>query len=184
MSKVLGMEHIARLTARQKELLVELEGYMNDREEALFLPLISHLLSLGYSSRRHKKSNFVVEFVQYGRIIAKMELKPRQGLVLYLRYADSSTVPEVFRKALATRPAAWVKRGQEWKSPEEWQCCGYCKDNISLYRFTGDDGKARVRCGLAAVAIPGLTPADLPATLLLIDDQHKFYAARWGLQGS
>ena len=169
------------LTAKQEELLVELGSRMSAEEQALYRPLMDYLLELGYRPRLKKKRTFLVEFVQFGKIMAKLEidgkLEPNapEETIFSLRCSASEDFPEVVLSGLRIRPAAWTKRGQLHPSVEQWRCCGYCKGEVRIYRFPDEEGQTRCRCGLYSVPVPNMSHADLPSIRQLIDSQHAFF---------
>lgn len=60
------------VTVKQKAMIDELLAKMKDDDSSFCKPVISNLLDLGYTPKKHKKSTFVIEFEKYGRIIVKM----------------------------------------------------------------------------------------------------------------
>lgn len=83
--------------------------------------------------------------------------------------------PLLFQNAVKNRPAAWVKRNQEWSNHDPANCCGLCNGNPRFYHFERDDGSIVNRCGGYTIVVPGITSHDIPAVVKLISEQDQYF---------
>ena len=163
------------ITIKQSGLIDELLTQLNDNEASFCKPIISNLLDLGYTPRKHKKSTFVIEFEKYGRIMTKMEVSREKGLIFWLRFSAGAEYSQIFQDAVKRRPEAWVKRNQEWENHDVQKCCGLCKGNPRFYHHINDNGNIIKRCGGYTIAVPGVTSKDVPEILRLIKEQDEYF---------
>ena len=162
-------------TSKEAELITELLSKLNDEDKLLCEPVINELLALDYIPKRHKKSNFVVKFEKYGRIIIKLEVGHDGLLKFHMRYSACTAYPEIFIKSAMQRNAAWVKRGQYWDNHDPNHCCGLCKGNPRLYHVVQDNGTEVDTCGGFTKHIQGVTYHDVPDILRMIKEQDKYF---------
>ena len=165
---------------KQNELIECLMEKLNDNEKLFCESVINNLLELEYLPRKHRKSNFVVEFEKNGRIIVKIEIKPLKdsgtSLLFWLRFSGCKKYPKKFREAAERRPEAWIKRNQYYKNHNIEKCCGLCKGSPRFYYINNDDHTKTIRCGGYTIQIPGITSDDISDTLKLIKEQDIYFS--------
>ena len=161
---------------KQRALISALQSQLSDEERALCDPVIAYLLELGYTPQTHKKNTFAVEFRKNGRIISKMEIgRDPNCLIFFLRFSASGEYSDIFQRAVARRPEAWIKRNQEYVNHKMEDCCRNCKGNPRFYHFYENDGAKIVRCGGYTLPIPDITHHHLPELLRLMKEQDDFF---------
>lgn len=163
------------VTSKQIDLVHQLLENLNDEDRLLCEPVINKLLELDYTPKKHKKSNFVIEFEKYGRVMIKLEVGHDGLLKFHMRYSACTSYPEIFVKAARQRSAAWVKRGQYWDNHDLNHCCGLCKGNPRLYHVVQDNGTEVDTCGGFTKYIQGVTHHDVPDILRMIMEQDKYF---------
>lgn len=163
------------MTPSQNALMNDLFNRLSEDDQALCRPVAALLDELGYAPQRRKKSTFMIEFQKRGRLIAKMEIDSDGRLRFHLRFSASETYSPLFERALARRPQAWIRRGQQYLSHDIKNCCGMCKGNPRFYAFTNDQGQRILRCGGYTVWIPDIGAGELSEVLSLIKTQDKYF---------
>jgi len=164
------------------KLIDELMSKLNDDEKLVCGPVIDHLLELGYTVKKCKKSTFTIKFEKCGRAIVKLEhgkqyktdLEPH--LSFWLRFSASNQYPQKFQDAVDRRSPAWVKRGQHWQPQNPESCCGLCKGKPRFYHYTAEDGSMFESCGGYTKRVPGVTVEDVPEILRMIKVQDAHFA--------
>lgn len=168
------------MALKQAQLTEELLAKLSEDEKNLAGLLITRLVELGYTPRRHRKSTFVVEFEKGGRIIVKLEVTLDGHLKFWMRYSACTSYPELFAAAASQRSAAWVKRGQYWENHDVRNCCGLCKGHPRLYHVVQDNGTQVDTCGGFTKLVPGVTYRDLPDILRMLHQQDGYFTTTLG----
>lgn len=150
---------------------------MTPGEYAVYEPIFSFLLSLGYRPLRQRAKNgrsisYCFKHPAHGRQIAKAAVREeKQQIEFSLRFSACESYPPKLAAILRDR---FLAHSEKYQAP---MCgtCGYCKGDTHVYSYVFQDGHTRTLCGTYTINLPGLTAQDLPDIRELIAKQDAYF---------
>lgn len=169
------MEVIIRMNEKSKQLLQNFIAELPLDYQAMFQELAEYAISLGYTPKKTKSKDFVLDFSKskVKRTIMKLEVHDN---------AIKSNAPGLRLKFFANQEYSDIFQRGIQKVIEEFNgrytgCygCGKCKGKLEGYTYIYPDGKKVFRCGGELIAIHNFGTQDVTEIKSLIKLQDEFF---------
>lgn len=154
-----------------------LQSLMDPDERAVYMPILHHLLSMGYRpAKQRARAGYAAAYCfkhpAHGKQIAKTAITEEERRVRFsLRFSACESYPPKLADILRKRFEAY---GEQYQAAL-CDTCGYCKGETHVYRYVFPDGQTRTLCGTYTIDLPDLTPGDIPDIQDLIEKQHAYF---------
>lgn len=161
---------------KQVALLEEFITQLSKDYQEMFQEIADYAVSLGYTPKRSKTQNFILEFSKSSvkKTIMKLEITDTgRGKTINpgirLKFYATKEYSEIFKNAL--------KIVIEEFDGKYTGCygCGRCKGTLQGYRYEYPDGKKVFRCGSELISIYDYSENDIPEIKSLLKEQDRFF---------
>lgn len=163
------------VNGKNAQLLKDFISELPESYQEMFQDIAEYAISLGYTPKKTKSKDFVLDFSKskVKRTIMKMEIRDnaikKNGPGLRLKFYANKDYSDIFKQG--------VQRVIEEFDGKYTGCygCGRCKGNLEGYTYTYAEGKKVFRCGNELIAIHNFSPKDIPEIKTLIKGQDDFF---------
>lgn len=158
-------------TQKQTEMIEAFLARLEPELAGVYRELILHLSHLGYGPKKQRE-NIVFHCPWHRKQIVKIGFDKTGRPFFGLRFSACRGYSPRFEKI--------VEETVSGKGYREARCAtggeDFCKGppEQRLYTCTMPNGETRYSCGAKALAIPDLSPADLPEIKSLMEEEHRF----------
>lgn len=166
------------MTEKTKQLLDLFLAELPADYADMFMELAYYAVSLGYTPKKTKSKNFVLDFSKskVKRTIMKMEIHDNaietRGPGLRLKFFANKDYSIIFQNG--------IKRVIEGFGGKYTGCygCGRCKGDLEGYTYIYPDGKSVFRCGGELIAVYDFTSEHISEIKNLLKVQDDFFMSK------
>jgi len=153
---------------------------LQESYQQMFLDLAKYTISLGYTPKKTKSKDFVLDFSKskVKRTLLKMEIHDNgqkiNGPGLRLKFYANEDYSDIFKKG--------VQKVIEEFDGKYTGCygCGRCTGKLEGYTYTYSHGANVFRCGNELIAIHDFSPQNMTEIKALLKVQDDFFMERIG----
>ncbi|ADL52978.1 hypothetical protein [Clostridium cellulovorans] len=160
---------------KTNQLLKDFISKLPESYREMFREIAEYAISLGYTPKKTKTKEFILDFSKskVKRTIMKLEIRDnsikdnKPGL--RLKFYANKGYSEIFNQG--------IQRVIEEYDGRYTGCygCGRCKGELEGYTYTYSDGKKIFRCGSELISIHNFGPENISELKALIKGQDEFF---------